>query len=340
MITSKKLVYKRAEFGGEGCSKSLEAMLKASLKKFSIIKHRREALDADGEEVFRFVNHTETLHGTLCGEFVEYAPSRVQAVASIKLSAEAVPLKAMKLEDGEEFIDKILYFLVDDNRLIVAQSQMRSSQLERHLTWLLRSTGQLSEQSYVMLVDEPRQSLQKEIDDTDTISFSAPVQFTPTVQALHDDVIDADLEQPSTTRVIVPEENKGKIDILPGGKGWDALLAFLPPGLQIPETLGIDDIVVNRELEVKLEVRWKRSGKEEPGKLLDVMSNQLRHLHEIPELDFKVKTKTGKEFTKNEFHLGKHVHVERDADGFVNRSDLWEQMWGWLRELLSNEAVE
>ena len=327
--TTKTLLYKNAQFFGDDTTRTLQSMVQSALRKKKAAFERRQVVD--GENSFRFVNYHGPYKGIKVGMLLDYTQDHAKLATEIDPTSETLPLTPLKPPGDGQFVDGLLYFGVSNNHVVLVQSaSLRSQQLEDHINWLLRSTDQLTDEQFVALVDQPPPELTGQIAATKGLAFSAPVNFQTGKKRKNE-------EDRDETRIQVPEDRTQKLSIRPRGGAWAAIRNMLPPEMELPTELDVDQIVENRQLVVKLELSWKRARKDDSTTLLDTISNQLRHVDS--ELDYEIRTKSGLRISKDKLKLSQPVSVEVGNSGFLKKEELWPAMLEWLKELIENQRV-
>lgn len=322
-MTTKNLIFKVARFNNEANGNDLQSLLTNALKSKSTALSRRYSTDHGGQ--FRLINYNCPFKGLRVGEMFDYTRGHQQPTAEFDDDAEQLELSSIAPPDDKtEFLHSILYFGIQGNAVILAQSaSLKALQFEEYVNWLLREEGLLSDEDFVALCDQPPIGKEKELGKTKGIEVKAPV----------------DLSQSKTlpTRVSGEVSDTKSISLKPSGSAWEALRTLLPAEINLPSKLSADDTIRERSLEVRLFLTWSNNQKDDSTELMDDISNQLRHVDS--EIDYTIHTRSGK-ITRDEIKLKKPVSVPTNSKGLIRRDEMWDRIKNWLNELVSDDKVD
>ncbi|WDI42096.1 hypothetical protein [Bremerella sp. P1] len=327
--TNKTLKYKVAKFHADKTTRTLQSLVQSAIKKKNAAFDRCHTLDAVAG-VTRLINYHGPYKSMRVGELLDYTKGHAQPYTKFEKKLESLPLQGMAPPEGSDFIHSIFYFAILENHVIISQStSLRVAQFEAYLNWLLHQTGQLKDEQFVELQDQPPMGKTGNVSDATSIEMSAPVEFV----AKHPGG-----DEKSGNIVTTEDHGVKDVRIFLKGLGMDVLKALLPEALGFPDGLSPDEIAMNRELVVNLELKWKKRRSDDSTKLLDEVAQKLRHVDD--ELDYKIKTKDGGVITKNDLKLSKSIAIGTNPTSKLpNRDQLWESMHEWLKELLEQNRV-
>lgn len=313
--TTKRLTYKVARFLDESKGYVLQDLIATALFRRRGALSRRQETDEEG--TFRLINYHAQHYKMRVGDLFDYTSGHRQPYATFEKEAETLKVSSVAPPGKQsEFLHSILYFSSWGNHLLMAQStSLKSKQLEEYLNWLFQESGVLAKQEFVALCDHPPLEKESEIMKTKAIELFAPVSFKPS-----------------------DDDEKKSVTFTPKGLAWEAIKHMLPAGILLPENVGIEDIVANKTLEVKLSMKWRQSRDADPSDLLDQIANQLRHVDD--EIDYAIDTKSGGKITKEDFKIARPVTVKVNREGIPLREDMWEKMNTLYSALITEGRIE
>lgn len=334
---AKTLLYKRANFLAPlGAKESLQTLLAGALKQFSQPANRHEKPDPNDPE-FRLLNYTANKGRSggdgamLACEFVSF--SKEGNVGTIAVSDAGVAHYAvdeMAPPSGKEFLEGAVYFGVLGNHVVLAQSKaLRSKDLERHLNWFLRNANALGEDNRLALDDNLPPEIAS-MSEATGIELGAPVHFQPTnaAQPLTGSEI-AELKKQRKNKKKKGEDDGGSMRVVPVGRAWEAVKAFLGEGLNLPTHLNAEQMLKSGHMKVKLSLSWTNPKGEDATDFAQQVAHQFRHVTD--EVEYAVHTKSGtvgKEKFKPEYPCTiRWSKVRPDFD------DIFPKMLEWLEKL-------
>lgn len=242
---------------------NLQKRLSAALRQLDDnLGLRREKLDKDGLNQ-RFIIGSRTSNGLRVGMLIRYTRGNNQAiVADVDDDTNVKDIQLEQLapppsEPGKrrEFLEGILYFGIRDNHVILVQSNaLQAKHLSDHLNWLLGKAPLADEEpNYLRLIHRPKASLRdKTVSGVKSIVFQQSLQFTPEQKALTESV--------SQSREIVLSSGAE-------GRANSILNSFLSTfGVK---TVDFSDALETGDVEVKLEILYKKPGKRDGRQMLD-----------------------------------------------------------------------
>lgn len=317
----KSVIYKQCELGPYGSH--LQDLVDQAFKLKSKAVERREELGDNGEEVVRrVVSKIRRQDGMLFGQLLLYQVGKDMTFVVEDESAEDFEIESSNppaSEDGKrrEVLESALYFALLGNHVVIQQSQaLKARDLEKHLNWLLRGcTEILSEKYSVCLSDKPSDAAREKIE---SMPVKAACVGTP----------------------LVAEESKysqgsgqTSTKFLPTGNGFAVLKAIF--GESWTEQLSLDDALDDANLEVRLQVRYKRKTSKSGEKFLAQLGRAFRHFE--PE-DSVIETVGGPSIHGKDLKLTGHFYVDT-YNGVVDCEDLYKKMHTWLETRIKEGTV-
>lgn len=325
--TAKKTAhYRRCLFQPESVQ-TLQQMIAAALAENPLIGNRTEAVDT-AASTFRVLSSVKEVKGMQCGTLLIFERGSYQMVVKDDPGATSVVLAAMKPpSDGavqHEFVPGVLFFVVFENHVAIVQSSsLRTTGLEQHLAWLLRSQSkQMDKDQGFVLADEPKRATKEQIRKSRVKSLS--------------------LARPFMTSIDNPE------DIQPGDAKPDVSKLRPDPGIVsiirnfLPEdsfsSLSLDESVFDGDLEVWLEIRYPgytRNQPEDAAKLLDNLAIALRDQEEG---SVELELADGSRVKGKDLKITGPLTLAI-VDGVPDVDALYADMADWLSGLVRNSVV-
>lgn len=307
--TPKRLTFKVATFSDQSQQHDLQHLLKLALKKTKPLTRQEKTKDNS----YRLINsHTE--HNKMrCGEFLNYETGHRQMMAKMDGNADELPLSSLPPAQESEFLNSVFYFTIRNNAVIFSQSQtLKSSQFESYLNWLFVECDLLGMNEYVSLNDLPKSDSLLKISEATKIQLFTETSFTP--------------DEDETTY----SAESGYIKTF-----LSAINSTLGNSLN---NVSAKNILANKDLGLKLEVSWNHQAPNSSTGLLDILSNQLRHIDD-DDLRYNIKTKSG-DIQDDEIKLWSMKHAIKNDHGIIDKVDFYIKMEHWFEELISSGRVE
>lgn len=334
--TTKSVTYRRCVIS-PAPGRTLQQLLGAALVTRPKPADRYEPINAQSTEL-RFIGLQYVEKGCLCGYLTSFERGAAQpvvaddpAAASLRLSALAPP-PAVNGAPQEQYIPGILYFVVYKDHVAVVQSpSMRSSALETHINWLLKSrTSELPATSTFALSNEAQKATKQKIQNSHVkaISLGQPLMaevIIPPGERVHPD---------GSKSVRKKEEKRFK----PEG----ALLDYIQTLFQDQsafEKLGFSEIF-DGNLEVWLQIRYpkrKRSKPEDTMKLMDTLGVALR---DIEGDQVCLELANGHKVTGQELKISGTVDAAIQGHNLPDERQLLSEMIAWLTAQINNGVVD
>lgn len=320
---SKSIIYKRAELTDS--SLVLETLLQNAFNSFPRPAQRRQVIgsaeqDSNVRQVIGGSTHEQSM---LCGSFLLYEIGKDVAFVVEDEEAEEFVIESQNpgvgLEEGDtrrrEVLQSALYFGVLGEHVVLVQSAaLKSRDFENHLKWLLTDHARVMDSSIgLSLSDEPTQEARQRIE-------SLPVKSV-------------EIGTPIQSQEVVQSGAFGGVTHKITGKALQALSAFLNEDMI--SRLELDSALDESNLEVTLQLRYKRKTTESGHAALDHLARAMRHAE--PE-DTKVMTSSGTVIRGDQLKLTGSISVGT-YNGIVDTADLYSQMYIWLQERIAEGSI-
>lgn len=343
---TKTLHYRRAKLVNYNGVYNLEELLRRALSKATKVGHRYlEVLTddtdvgGDGEEPSKsklFINHHTYLWGIQFCDLIKYTDDTNANVVTVDNNAEFLNIEQFApatTDDGKkrEFLDSVMYLGVFKNHLAIIQSAtLRTRDLERYLNWFLKQTGALPE-GHILLTTQVTKQVQNKIEKNNikSIKVGAP---------LIDTVDDKPIEM---IREMEFFDTKS-IKIKPKGRGLDMLMGALGSNNILLKEFGIDpdllaeDAIDGSDIQVSLELTYKRKATKKSKQILNNVSNAMRHSH--PD-DVVIDIENVGRLTGSALNIKKNLSV-RYYNGVIDPEDLYLKIQTWMKEQIELDELE
>jgi hypothetical protein len=320
----KQLHYRKARFFNP-VGRSLQDLLEEALTKLTPIAQRFEHLtdDSPDEKWKRFINTHRAAMGMQFGNLMLYADKQNRAIIAIDEAADELNVEQIAppiSEDGRrrEFLDSILYYGIRGNHVVLLQSMsLRARELELHLNWLLRQANLIDKNNVVYLNNfAPRMTHEKmERAEVKSVKLGTP---------LYDHY--EEVTEP-------PKGDKKSLKFRPFGEGVEILKALAPNRFA---ELSWDELEASSNLEVFVEVTYKRQTDERSQQLLNRLTTALRHAGDE---DIRIELKDGSVVNGTELQI-KGFKSILSYNGLLDPSDVFFKMNEWLLENLERGIID
>jgi hypothetical protein len=284
-----------------------------------------EALDAD-ETYHRLINHHRQRSGMLFGNMFSYSDGTNQLMLIADPNAESFPIEQIAPpadKDGKrrEFLESILYFGIYGNHVILLQSTgLRGKQFEQHINWLLLDTKMIGSNENVLLADHPSRATKDKIT---SVGVKKIVIGKPLVEFMGEANVAATARQ----------QRDKRLKFAPEGLGIDMLQRLI--GDAGMRRLKLED-ALDANLQISLEIKFKRTTTDEGQDLLDTIATSLRNI-DVDE--YYIDLNKGGRVEGNEIKLFTPMSVVT-TNGLVDQSDLFTKMQQWLTSQLENGLID
>ncbi|QBB72418.1 hypothetical protein ELE36_19730 [Pseudolysobacter antarcticus] len=138
---------------------------------------------------------------------------------------------------------------------------------------------------------------------------------------------------PSTAVQPTETTEAARVRFVPSGDGANLLMTILKEGFF--DRLNLDEALDDSNIQIALEVSYRRKTSDMGHKILDSIATSLRHL---PGTDLRIELEGGGVITGDQLKLSGSITVEFLNNGLVNESLLFHAMHHWLlSKIASNE---
>jgi hypothetical protein len=301
-------------------------MLEDALNKLTPVKLRFEHLteDSPDETWRRFVNTHRAAMGMQFGNLVLYASEQNRAIIAIDDNADELDIEQIappKSNDGRrrEFLESILYYGVKQNHVVLLQSMsLRARELELHLNWLLREANLIDKHNAVFINNFAPQVTHEKLEQSEVKS----VQIGAPLVDYFEEVAGPFAGAKSVTK-----------RFRPFGEGIEILKPLL--GNRIAD-LSWDELDSSSNLEVFVEVTYKRQTDPGSQKLLNRLTTALRH---VGDDDVRIELKDGGLIIGSDLQIKSFKSIEA-YNGLLSPQDVFQKMSDWLLESLERGIID
>lgn len=316
---SKRFIYQCANWQLPTTT-SLQAAITSALHK-ARERERAQPLTegaTDTEGTWRKLVRGLGRNGCMFGKLVQYTHGMKQETVKTRVTERTQPQEgALTAPEGEEFSEGALYFCIDGNHVVVAQSQsLRIGNLEAYLNWLLREqTGVVPAENLLSLESIPSAEARRILSRVvpKSVTFSRPVQLgrEETVTGAH---------RYSTS---------ASIDAIQALMGVDDLRGMLPA-----------EALAEGRVQTSVTLYWNTHvGGQKPEAFLKGLGRfALRHMDEDPEAEVEIETAAGK-FSRRHLSIAESRNIEAH-EGVVVVSTVYTAMLEFLSKLRQERQIE
>ncbi|MRS16544.1 hypothetical protein GJV06_16790 [Enterobacteriaceae bacterium RIT691] len=333
----KTLHYRVAKIVGEHVDYTLQEMMALALNRLSIVKDRYQIVSVDSYEsqegdvqlARQFMNNKVDRWSILFDELVRFSDGANKNIITIDENATHFPIAQLAppaSDDGKrrEFLDSILHVAFLKNHVVLIQSPvLRTRELEKYITWLLKTAGLITIGSVMLTAELPKQQRDKIINNnTKKIKIG-----TPLVEELGNTPLDT-ARQMITSEVI----RTNQVRVKPKGRGLDILKALLTESER--ENYGLTDDILSGDaldkgnINISIEVSYNYKAKKTSQSILNNISQALRHSH--PDDVELTLDKIGK-IKGDKLIISKKVKL-KFINGIVEPEELYMKIREWLTE--------
>lgn len=318
-IKRKQLHYRVAEFFAPP-GRTLQQMLEEALRKLNKIKDRKEAITESnsGDDWQRFINTHRSGMGMEFGTLVMLAPGQNKLLIATDDEKEEAELSHIFPPNDKEFLESIFYYGIKDNHILMIQSlSLRAKEFELYINWLLRTAGEIDNDNVVYINNFAPKEIYEKIE-------SNPIKSVRVGSPLCEDIV---IDKENKT-----EFDTKKLSVRRKGIGLDILRFFSPH--QIDEIA--NDLGDTSNIEVFVEVTYKRQTDDDSQKVLNRITSALRHTSEE---DIKIELKNGVTINGSQIK----IKTFKSISAVGNQLDLgatFMEMRTWLEELLTKNMID
>jgi hypothetical protein len=206
------------------------------------------------------------------------------------------------------------------------------SDLARHLGWLLSAVaGKTVSVEFVDYVTPTNAA--RPVSDIKKLSLISTLESKP---------VESKSAKPTTQQAQPAhgrkKEREAKADLVNvvSGANWEAVKTFFKQfGAAVPPEVEFRGPLTSKDIEVKLELRWKRRKTNERERVLETLA---RALDSATDLDYEM------EFNDKTWRKGRDLKLVKDLkiiyiDGIPQPSSAYAVMLVWLQELIASRKV-
>lgn len=331
----KTLHYRIAKVMGENTDKTLQEMVAIALNRLSSVKERYQIVsedshdgeDGDVQQARHFMNNKIERWNILFDELVRYSAGANKSIITIDEDASFLSIAQIAppaSEDGKrrEFLDSIMHMAFLNNHVVVIQSAiLKTRELEKYITWLLKKAGLLSTGS-VMLSSELPEKQRKKIMENNTKKIKIG---TPLVESI-DNMPISEARDVLTTETIKTSHVKVK----PKGKGLEIIKTLFTERER--EDFGLTDEVFSGDaiekgnINVSVEISYNYKARKTSQQLINHISQALRHSH--PDDVELTLDKVGK-IKGTSLVISKKIKI-KFTNGIADPEELYMKIREWL----------
>ncbi len=307
---------------------TLQGLLEEALRKlnsvgdrFSIIEDKTKEENED-TGFRRFINTHRSALGMEFGSLVLYAGGVNKQTLTIDKSADEVDVEQIappQTIDGRrrEFLESILYYGVQDNHVVLLQSMaLKSREFEDYINWLLKKAGVITEENNVFLNNYAPKITKEKLEQATVKSVKIGTPLYSTFE-----------------EVINNNVTSVKKRFRPMGEGLDILRLIAPHRL---DDITFDEIQEDSNLEVFVEVTYKRQTDNDSQDLLNKLTQALRH---VGDDDIKIELKGAGTILGSELQIKSFKNIE-SHNGIVMPKSAFERMHEWLADNLEMGLID
>ena len=320
----KQLHYRKATFATVH-GKTLQELVEEALRKLAAVSERLQGIDDGSDDGWqRFINTHRSYFGMEFGNMVLYAPDQSRNIIAIDGAADELDIEQIAPFTGadgkkRQFLESLLYYGIYGNHVVLLQSMsLKARDLEHYFNWLLRKAGVLSEDNNIFLNNYAPTATQEKLEKAEvkSVRIGTPL-FTGS----------------ETTEFERGDDDTRKVRIRPT-EGMDVLKALVSPdrlgGLSWSELEGAGN------LDVFVEVTYKRQTDERSQKVLNRITSALRH---VSDEDIRIELKNGGTVVGSDLQIKNFTNVD-SYGGVVDPSDLFNKMNSWLVQILEQGLID
>ena len=333
----KTLHYRIGKVVGESVDQTLQEMVATALSRLSVVKDRYQIVSIDshdGEEgdvqqARQFMNNKIERWNILFNELVRYSDGTNKSIITIDENASFLSIDQIAppvSDDGKrrEFLDSIMHMAFLKNHVVLIQSPiLRTRELEKHLTWLLKAAGVIDKGSVMLNAELPKQQREKIMkNNTKKIRIG-----TPLVEALGSIPIE-------TARSVVTSETikASRVKLTPKGMGLDIIKVLFTDRER--ESYGLTDDIFSGDaidkgnINVSVEISYNYKAKKTSQEIINNISQALRHSH--PEDVELTLDKVGK-IKGDSLVISRKIKL-KFINGIADPEELYMKIREWLIE--------
>ncbi|WP_318515264.1 hypothetical protein [Photobacterium leiognathi] len=346
---TKTLHYRRAQFVNYDNVYNLQELVKKSLNVASTVGQRYLDVLNDDNDISDniksedlhssklFINHHTERWGIQFFDLTKYTSDTNMNVITVDDTAKYLDVEQMmpaSTEDGKkrEFLESIMYVAVFKNHIALIQSAaLRSRDLEKYFNWFLKKTSAI-EDGHVVLSTEIPKAIKKKIEKNDTKSVKIG---TPLVDSVNGESV-------STIQNKEDSFDTKSLKLNPQGRGLSMLKTLFGNDKSLMDKFGIDldllssDAIDGSDIQVSLELTYKRKASQKSKEILNSVTTAMRHSH--PE-DVVVEIENVGKLTGKDLNIRKPLSVKY-YNGVIDPEDLYLKIRDWMKLQIELDEIE
>ncbi|GAB3521373.1 hypothetical protein GCM10027342_17220 [Photobacterium alginatilyticum] len=344
----KMLHYRMAKIGNHKTAATLQSLLTAALKSMPYVKDRYQLVaaedtsqhDEDLDQVKIFINHTSESFGILFGEVVRYSDGAYKSMVKVDDGAKHLTIEQVAppvAEDGKrrEFLDSIMYFAVFENHVVIIQSSyLLIRDLEKHINWLLHSSSVLEDAGFMLTKEIPKEQREK-IEKANTKTLRVGSQI---IEKVNDKPIKEMENEPEYVDMLQTK----KVNFKPSGRGLSFIKDMIPSEVRdrfnITDEEILADALEGSDLQVSVEVTYKRKAKKKSQNIINSLSCALRHMND-DDIEVEIDYDKVGQLKGNKLSINKKLNLIY-RDGVLDILDLHLKIREWLKDQINLESIE
>lgn len=132
----------RQRFNGASLEAAIRQAMETKEGEYRIADRYRHRVWQRGEEDADnlFINHYHSGAALVFGDVIHFSKGHMQAVFDATDDEAEVDVQQLELDERQEYIHSLMYWMVKDNHVFIIQSQsLKTNALEGYLGWLLKN---------------------------------------------------------------------------------------------------------------------------------------------------------------------------------------------------------
>lgn len=333
--SSTKTVTYRSCMLGSKHPQNLQQLVSSALSQIPIPAKRRESLAADSEER-RVIGNHQTINECLCGYVTTWVPGASQTVIEDHETAKTLkmsslpPPTAKTGEAQKQFVPGALYFVIYGNHVaFISTLSLRSSSLEAHLNWLLKTKTKVLDKSVpLILSDEVGSATKAKIKKSHvkSIAFNQP---------LFGEIESVPVDNTAANDRGVVEVTQSQFQAKSGM--WGMIQSLIGDQKEIA-SLGLDD-VFDSHFEVWIQIKHpkrQRSKPENAVKLMDTLGIAFR---DVEGDEVTLELENGNRISGRDLKISGKVTAKLVQNNLFDEQDVLTQISLWLRNQIKAGAI-
>ncbi|MBU9215444.1 hypothetical protein KTD55_15405 [Burkholderia gladioli] len=329
---AQKTAYYRRAIISPSPKQTLQQLLSHALQQKKKVKERLEPVDA-AASAFRVIGGHTTVSGMLCGTVLTFERGAQQLV--ILDDPEATSLSIGALEPPkkggvqQQYVPGVLFFVVFENHLaVVHTSHLKTSALEQHLAWLLRSqTSLLTSDQGIVLADEPKKATKDRIRKSHVKSIALGRPFMESAGDGGDGESQAGVMQLKKSDVSRFKPDSAVIN----------LIKSILPSDRFSK-LNLEEAVFDGNLEVWVEIRYPSRSRSQPQDTIKLIDDIAIALRDQDEDSVALKLADGTKIKGSDLKISQPVTL-KTVGGVPQEAAFYQSLVDWITSLIRNGMV-